>query len=67
MLDELRLHINTQLPADACEQQLRPILQARLRVMPLLQFHAAVSIQQMQFPAVSRKQVKFIDNRKTGK
>jgi phenylacetate-CoA ligase len=67
MLDELRLHINTQLPADACEQQLRPILQARLRVMPLLQFHAAASIQQMQFPAASRKQVKFIDNRKTGK
>jgi phenylacetate-CoA ligase len=66
MLDELRLHINTQLPADACEQQLRPILQARLRVMPLLQFHAAASIQQMQFPAASRKQVKFIDNRKTG-
>ena len=63
MLDELRLHINTPLPVDECEQKLRPMLQSKLRVMPLLQFHPAATLQQMQFPAASRKQVKFIDNR----
>jgi len=62
-LDEIRLHVNTPLPVDECENKLRPVLQSRLRVMPLLQFHSAATIQQMQFPANSRKQVKFIDNR----
>ncbi len=63
LLDEIRLHINASVPTDDCEMQLRPILQSRLRVMPLLQFHSADTIQKMQFPASSRKQVKFIDNR----
>ena len=66
MLDELRLHLNTPLPIDECEAKLRPILQSKLRVIPLMQFHAAATIQQMQFPANSRKQVKFIDNRGVG-
>jgi phenylacetate-CoA ligase len=64
-LDEIRLHINTPLPVDECENKLRPILQSRLRVMPLLQFHSAATMQGMQFPANSRKQVKFIDNRES--
>ncbi len=63
LLDEIRLHINTPLPVDECENKMRPIMQSRLRVMPLLQFHSAATIQQMQFPANSRKQVKFLDNR----
>jgi phenylacetate-CoA ligase len=62
-LDELRLHINTSLPVDECEIKLRPALQSGLRVVPLLQFHSADAIRQMQFPATSRKQVKFVDNR----
>ncbi len=62
-LDEIRLHLNTPLPIDECEVKLRPMLQSKLRVMPLLQFHSAAVLQQMQFPANSRKQVKFIDNR----
>jgi phenylacetate-CoA ligase len=63
MLDELRLHLNTSLTVDECEVKIRPALQSGLRVVPLLQFHTASAIQQMQFPAGSRKQVKFIDNR----
>ncbi len=63
LLDEIRLHLNTTLPVDECEVKLRPILQSALRVIPLLQFHSAATLQQMQFPATSRKQVKFIDNR----
>lgn len=62
--DELRLHINTPLSVDECETKLRPLLQSKLRVAPLLHFHSGSEMQQMQFPANSRKQVKFIDNRK---
>lgn len=62
-LDEIRLHINTTLSADDCESRLRPLFQSRLRVMPFLQFHAAATIHEMQFPQGSRKQVRFIDNR----
>lgn len=63
--DELKLHLHTPLPVDDCESKLRPILQSKLRVAPLLHFHSASEMQQMQFPAGSRKQVKFIDNRET--
>jgi phenylacetate-CoA ligase len=62
--DELRLHINTPLPVDDCETKLKPILQSKLRVVPLLHFHSGSEMLQMQFPPNSRKQVKFIDNRK---
>ncbi len=63
LLDEIRLHINTPLPVDECENKLRPIMQSRLRVMPLLQVHAAATIHDMQYPLTSRKQVKCIENR----
>jgi len=63
--DELKIHLHTLLPVDDCEYKLRPLLQSKLRVAPMLQFHSSASIQQMQFPANSRKQVRFIDNRKT--
>lgn len=61
--DELKIHIHTPLPIDDCEAKLKPELQSKLRVAPLLHFHSAASIQQMQFPEGSRKQLKFIDNR----
>jgi phenylacetate-CoA ligase len=63
--DELRLHINSPLPVDDCEAKLKPLLQSRLRVAPLLHFHSGSEMQQMQFPPNSRKQVKFLDNRKS--
>lgn len=63
--DELKLHINTPLPVDDCEHKLRPVLQSKLRVAPLLHFHSGSEMQQMQFPQNSRKQVRFIDNRVT--
>jgi phenylacetate-CoA ligase len=63
--DELKIHLHTLLPVDECESKIRPQLQAKLRVAPILHFHPASEIQQMQFPPATRKQVKFIDNRKT--
>lgn len=65
-LDEIRLHLNTPLPADQCELKLAPILQSRLRAIPFLQFHPAAAIHEMQFPAGSMEPVKFIDNREGG-
>lgn len=62
--DEVRLHLCTQLTHDDCETKIRPLLQSQLRVTPLLSFCSAREIHELQFPAASRKQVKFIDNRK---
>lgn len=61
--DELKIHIHTPLPIDDCETKLKPELQSKLRVVPLLHFHSANTIHQIQFPEGSRKQVKFLDNR----
>lgn len=61
--DELMLHLNTPLPVDDCEAKLKPMLQSKLRVVPLLHFLSAADMQQMQFPPNSRKQIKFVDNR----
>ncbi len=62
--DELKLHIYTDLTVDECERIIKPLLQSRLRVVPLLHFHSGTEIRKMQFPPESRKQVRFIDNRK---
>jgi len=61
--DELRLHLHTFMPVDDCERKLKPVLQARLRVSPMLHFHSASDLQSMQFPPGTRKQLKFLDNR----
>ncbi|HRO43628.1 MAG TPA: hypothetical protein PL009_12395 [Flavipsychrobacter sp.] len=61
--DELIIHLNSPLAADECEARLRSYLQSKLRVVPTLQFHVASVIQQMQFPATGRKQIKFLDKR----
>jgi phenylacetate-CoA ligase len=62
-MDELRLHIHTPLPVDDCEIKIKPLLQSKLRVVPLLHFHSGSEMQRIQFPAGSRKQLKFMDNR----
>ncbi|MBA3827872.1 MAG: AMP-binding protein [Taibaiella sp.] len=61
--DDIRLHLNTPLPIDDCEAKIKPLLQSKLRVIPMLRFHSTAAIQNMQFPDGSRKQVKFLDNR----
>ena len=62
--DELILHIHTTLTVDACEEKLKPYLQSRLRVVPALRYHSGVEMNDMLFPAGSRKAVKFVDHRK---
>src|SRR5690606_32405741 len=36
--DELKLHIYSEVPVDDCERHIKPALQSRLRVVPLLHF-----------------------------
>jgi phenylacetate-CoA ligase len=62
--DEVRIHLHTSLAIDQCHQQLRALLQSRLRVAPELQYHSSADIQAMMMPVGSRKQVRFVDNRK---
>lgn len=61
--DEVRVYLDTALSPEECSARLRPLLQGRLRVLPALQFISATDMQKMQFPAASRKQVRFIDKR----
>jgi phenylacetate-CoA ligase len=62
--DEVRIHLHTTLPVDQCHQQLRALLQSRLRVVPELQYHSGADMQGMMMPVGSRKQVRFVDNRR---
>lgn len=61
--EELVLHLCSREEPARCEQILKPLLQARLRVLPELRYHTKDAILQMQFPPESRKMVKFIDRR----
>jgi phenylacetate-CoA ligase len=61
--DEVRLHLHTEISIDECDRRLRSLMQARLRVMPQLQFHSIASLQDLLMPPGSRKLRRFIDNR----
>lgn len=63
--DLLHLYLHTLLEPEACTTLLRPILQHKWRVMPLITYCTAEEIRLLQFPANSRKQIKFIDKRHT--
>lgn len=63
--DHLQLHIHTELPVDDCDRRLKSLLQSRLRVIPDLQYHSHADMQAMMMPPGSRKQVRFIDNRRS--
>lgn len=63
--DDLTIHLHTTLLPEHCDAYLKPLLQHRLRVLPRISYREAEEIQRMQFPANSRKQVRFIDKRIT--
>lgn len=63
-LDELIIHVHTLLPVDHCEKELKPFLQARLRVLPELHYISSSELHHLQFPPGSRKLIRFIDHRK---
>jgi len=62
--DEIVIHVGSKVPITAKEKDIKDHFRAKLRVAPLVSFHHAEEISQMMSPEISRKPVKFIDNRK---
>jgi phenylacetate-CoA ligase len=61
--DEILIHLSGKGIGEEKEKDIKDHFRARLRVAPLLKFQPEAIIQQMKFPEISRKPVKFIDNR----
>jgi phenylacetate-CoA ligase len=61
--DDIKLHINSTLPAREAEARLRPILLDKLPAMPGLEVHTEDEIQKMQLPTGSQHRIRFMDNR----
>jgi len=63
-LDEVIIYIVAAEDTTENDHKIRAYLQAKLRVSPIIKCLSAGEIKHMQFPEVSRKAIKFIDNRK---
>jgi phenylacetate-CoA ligase len=61
--DEILIHISGKGIGEEKEKDIKDHFRAKLRVAPLITFSSETTIQKMQFPEISRKPVKFIDNR----
>jgi phenylacetate-CoA ligase len=62
--DEIRIHLSGNDIGEEKENDIKDHFRARLRVVPSIVFAPESVVQKMQFPEMSRKPVKFIDNRK---
>lgn len=62
--DDIAIHLGTASPSDAFEKLVKDQFRAKVRVAPRIIFHTPAEMQAMQFPQMSRKPIKFIDNRK---
>lgn len=64
--DEVVVHVGLRHLVDFdVEKELKDRFRSRIRVAPIIAVHSADEIQKINFPAKSRKPVKFIDNRKS--
>lgn len=61
--DEILIHLSGKGIGEEKEKDIKDHFRAKLRVAPLITFTSEGTIQRMQFPEISRKPVKFIDNR----
>jgi phenylacetate-CoA ligase len=62
--DEILIHIGSKLSGiDEKEKDIKDHFRAKLRVAPLIRFSTPDRISEILFPEISRKPVKFIDNR----
>jgi phenylacetate-CoA ligase len=61
--DEILIHIGSSIPSENLEKDLKDHFRARLRVAPLMRFRTPEEINHLLYPEISRKPVKFIDNR----
>ena len=62
--DEILIKIATQIPTKTLSQNIKDHFKAKLRVMPKIEFHDKKTIQQLQFPKLSRKPMIVLDKRK---
>ena len=61
--DEILIHLSGKGIGEEKEKDIKDHFRAKLRVAPLITFTSDSAIQKMQFPEISRKPIKFIDNR----
>jgi len=61
--DEIVIHLSGKGIGEEKEKDIKDHFRAKLRVAPLITFTSESTIQKMLFPEISRKPVKFIDNR----
>jgi len=61
--DEILIHVASRFQMEDKEKDLKDHFRAKLRVAPLIRFESNETINKIQFPEMSRKPVKFIDNR----
>ena len=62
----VRISLNNAMAADEAVKTLKDHFRSRLRVAPEVEILPADVIQRINFPAKSRKPVKFIDERSEG-
>lgn len=63
--DEVVVHVGLRHAVEFdVEKELKDRFRSRIRVAPIIAVHPADEIQKINFPAKSRKPIKFIDNRK---
>ena len=61
--DEIRIHVAGKNLNDEREKDIKDHFRTRLRAAPQLTFTTHEALSKIQFPEMSRKPVKFIDNR----
>ncbi len=61
--DSVVVHVGTLIPSDKFEKEIKDIFRAKVRVAPDVLFKTPEEVAKIMFPPMSRKPVKFIDNR----
>lgn len=61
--DDVLVHVGTLNPSERFEKEIKDIFRAKVRVAPSVIFHDPEEVAGMLYPPMSRKPVKFIDNR----
>lgn len=61
--DEILIRVGTDKPAEQLEKHIKDIFRSKVRVAPAIVFEPVEIIHAIQYPAASRKQIKFIDKR----
>lgn len=61
--DEILIHVGGKNIGEEKEKNIKDHFRAKLRVAPLITFNSEAAVQKMQLPEMSRKPIKFIDNR----